>query len=132
MGLFSKKKEAEVKKELPPLKFPELPPEKPEKKEISPTEERIIKEAVAPAKAAPEMPMAPTEEEKPLFVKIDRYKEVMSTLNELRTKLKNATDILTELDKIKEDEERELASWHNDLESIKEKLMAIDRALFEV
>lgn len=131
MGIFSKKKSAEVKKELPPLKFPELPPEKPEKKEISPTEERIIKEAVAPARAEPEMPM-PMEEEKPLFVKIDRYKEVMSTLNELKAKLKNATDILAELDKIKEDEEKELASWHDDLESIKEKLMAIDRALFEV
>jgi len=146
MGLFGKKKEPEAKTELPPLKFPELPPERketqqseqPETQDINATEERIIKEAVAPEQPAePESEPMPepryvAEEEKPLFVKIEKYREVMATLNELKGKLKNATDILAELDKIKEDEEKELSSWHEDLESIKEKLMSIDKALFEL
>ncbi len=142
MGLFSKKKEPEVKPELPPLKFPELPseqkeqvaqPAQPQAEEISPKEEQIIKEAIAPAKpAVEEKPIPKMEEEKPLFVKIEKYKEVMTTLSELKSKLKNASDILNELDKIKEDEEKELASWHSDLEAIKERLMKIDQTLFEI
>lgn len=136
MGLFKKSKEPEVKTELPPLRFPELPPERVEQQEISPSEEKIIKEAVTPAwPVAQERPLVlpeQHEEESPIFVKIEKYREVTTTLNELKNKLRNATDILAELNKIKEDEEKELTSWHEDLESIKEKLMSIDKALFEL
>lgn len=68
--------------------------------------------------------------DKPLFVKIDDYKDAMTTLKELKTKLKESTDILTELSKIKEREEEELEGWHNQLEEIKTKLEAVDKTLF--
>lgn len=140
MGLFSsKKKEKAAKSELPPLKFPDLPQEEfPEFKqqEISPAEATAIKEAVKPAPQAParmEMmtEMEHTGEEKPLFVKVEKYKEVLETINELKERLKDAGDILTELNRIKDEEEHELQSWQEDLESIKAKLMTIDQTLFE-
>ena len=56
----------------------------------------------------------------------------MVTLNELKNKLKDAGDLLVELNKIKEQEERELSAWQDDLNSIKEKLISIDRTMFEL
>lgn len=134
MGLFSKKKkEAEVKTELPPLKFPELPPEE---NEPTATETEAIKQAVAPVSMPPMPESAPRymedKEEKPLFVKVEKYREVMVTLNELKNKLKDAGDLLVELNRIKEQEERELTAWQDDLNAIKEKLINIDRTLFEL
>ena len=67
-----------------------------------------------------------------MFVKIEKYKEVVSTLDEIKNKLKDANDILVELNKIKEQEDHEISSWHSDLEAIKSKLLAIDKALFEL
>ncbi|MBU2638479.1 MAG: hypothetical protein KJ955_05885 [Nanoarchaeota archaeon] len=135
MGLFSKKKkEVEVKTELPPLKFPELPPEENEPTAI---ETEAIKQAVAPMSMPPPVTeaapnYADDKEEKPLFVKVEKYREVMVTLNELKNKLKDAGDLLVELNKIKEQEERELSAWQDDLNAIKEKLVNIDRTLFEL
>ena len=134
MGLFSKKKEVEVKTELPPLKFPELPPEE---HEPTTTETEALKQAVSPVSLPPvSMPREAfrfeQSEEKPLFVKVEKYREVMVTLNELKNKLKDAGDLLVELNKIKEQEERELSAWQDDLNAIKEKLINIDRTLFEL
>ncbi|MDI6736892.1 MAG: hypothetical protein QME12_00045 [Nanoarchaeota archaeon] len=134
MGLFSKKKEPEVKTELPPLKFPELPPEE---HEPTSAETEALKQAVSPVSMPPvsmprEASRSEQSEEKPLFVKVEKYREVMVTLNELKNKLKDAGDLLVELNKIKEQEERELSAWQDDLNAIKEKLINIDRTLFEL
>ncbi len=143
MSLFGKKKEAEVKDELPPLKFPELPSEKKANTEITEEEQKTIKKAVAPAKPQPEPAQQlppksePVEtpavgEEKPLFVKIEKYREVISTIKQIKEKLQDADDILAELNKIKKQEDSEIESWHGDIETIKSKLMAIDKAMFEL
>jgi len=71
-------------------------------------------------------------EEKPLFVKIDKYKDVMRTIKELKIKLDEANAILSEIAKIKEEEEKELQKWTAELGKIKDKLISIDKSLFEV
>lgn len=143
MGLFSsKKKNQQLKTELPPLKFPDLPAEEmlsyPPMQGMSSEEADTIRNAVGQKlpplqqQFIPQEPMPMHEDaERPLFVRIEKYRDVMETLNELKERLKDAGDVLKELQRIKEDEETELASWQNDLESIKEKLMTIDRSLFE-
>lgn len=139
MGLFgSKNKEKVEKNELPPLKFPDLPQKSqqqgfPEFPKNVPSEQKEIQSAVKPA---PQQRIeinnvGQPNEEKPLFVKVEKYREVMATLNELKERLKNAGDILTELNKIKNEEEKELEGWHSDLENLKEKLVNIDQLLFE-
>lgn len=133
MGLFSsnKKKERNEKSDLPPLKFPDLPSDQEDKQFASETKE--IKQAVAPPQPTkqPSFQEANFEEEKPLFIRVEKYKKVLETLDELKTKLKDANEVLKELNQIKEDEEKELAIWSKDLELIKEKLMNIDQNLFE-
>jgi hypothetical protein len=142
MGLFSsKKKEQSVRPELPPLKFPDLPQEGFSEKKptlITPEEATAIKRAVSSVPRAPsreeiykEAPSIMGQPEKPLFVKVEKYKEVMNTINHLKEKLKDTTAILNELNRIKDEEEHEINSWQKDLDEIKEKLMTIDQALFE-
>jgi hypothetical protein len=81
---------------------------------------------------APTMAQGVKPGERPLFVKIERYKDVMDTLEELKKKIKDASDVLNDLSKIKEQEDTELKTWKNDLESLKTKLVTIDKALFEL
>ncbi|RME54552.1 hypothetical protein D6777_03385 [Candidatus Woesearchaeota archaeon] len=138
MGLFgSNKKEQPAKAELPPLKFPDLPQDQTsEQKQAKITQEEAntIKQAVSMPPVQNVQEDANSEEimeEKPLFVKVENYREVMSTLEELKEKLKETSTLLNELNRIKDEEEHEIDSWQNELESIKEKLMLIDKTLFE-
>jgi len=66
-----------------------------------------------------------------LFVKIDKYREVIDNLNKLKSRLNEAGNILNKLNRLKEEEDRELAAWHNDLARIKTQLIDIDKKLFE-
>lgn len=66
-----------------------------------------------------------------LFVKIDRYNELLDLIANIRKKLSNADGILRELEDVRAEEEKELKSWQSDLSSIKEGLVAIDEKLFE-
>lgn len=157
MKLFSKKKEEE-KKELPPLRFPEFPkePKVPRYEPgITPTEASSIKQAVSPPRLEipirkpmarrPIMPMerrpvyeAPVEEPeeiqkrgRTLFVKIERYKEAVAKMEHIKDKIVEAEKILSKLDEMKRKEDEELARWHQDLETIKTKILSVDRSLFE-
>lgn len=154
MKLFSKKKE-EPKPELPPLKFPEFPKEKPSipafEHTMPPSETAMIKRAVTPQpgveipirKPLPQKTVAP--EPKPryeepqevqrkgqtLFVKIERYREATAKIEEIKSKIAEAEKILQNLDDMKRQEDEELKVWHQDIETIKSKILAIDREMFE-
>ena len=136
MGLFSKKKDD--KNDLPPLKFPELPKSVPSfepSKSMQATEAKEIKAAVSvpsplPISSHSQLPSTPSME-KPLFVKIEKYKDVVMTLNKLKDKLHDADEVLSRLNTLKDKEGRELSAWHSDLERIRNQLLDIDRTLFE-
>lgn len=120
MGLFSKKKK--VVRKLPPL------PE-----EIS--EEDVLYEP----QFKPERFRLPIEkprsilvEQKPIYIKIEKYKAAMKTLAEIKARLTEAEKILNNLTKIKNEEDQEFETWRNDLEQIKQKLLSVDQKLFEI
>lgn len=174
MKLFSKKKE-EPKSELPPLRFPEFPKEKPSipkfEHTIPPSETAMIKKAVTPpqpsidipirkpvAQKAPEPEPRPRYEERPqyeekpryeepqesheklyeevqrkgqtLFVKIERYREASAKIEDIKDKIAEAEKVLKNLTDAKREEDEELKMWHHDMETIKGKILAIDRELF--
>lgn len=135
MGLFSKKKEQMTQQpELPPLRFPDLPSEEVPmygQPQISNSEAQAIKQAMAPMPTPERNYGGPMHEDKPLFVRVEKYKDVMETLNGLKGKLNEAGDILRELSRIKAEEEHELNAWQQDLESAKERLLAIEKNLSE-
>lgn len=121
MGLFSKKKKEEKPKEFP----------------IYETHAPDLKEPFSIPLRKPEPPLAPLTtkargEEKPIFVKIDKYKAAISTIEDIKAKLENIEKILRNLNKIKSEEEDELENWQRDVSIIKEKLLSVDKNLFGV
>lgn len=71
-------------------------------------------------------------EEKPLFVQIEKYKDVLHTLDAIRLKLKDAEELLRTFEHIKLEEDEKLEAWKRDLQNVKDKLLSIDKDLFEV
>jgi protein subunit release factor A len=130
MGLFGKKKN-EVKDKIKPPTFPGLSePSFPSYEPSFPNSTDNIKEAIS-------KPMFPEsksnlEEEKAIFVQIDKYKQAIDTLEMIKEKLKTSQSILNELNELKKQEDAEFAEWQSNIEEIKEKLSVVDGNLFEV
>ena len=66
----------------------------------------------------------------PVFVKIDEYKEVLDILDVIKGKIETAQNTLNEIKQLKDEEDRELASWSTNLDDITTKIGEIDRKIF--
>ena len=110
---------------------PEIPiRQKPVMNQMPPREMQMPKPEPRPMEFRPER--VTLREEKPLFIKIDKYKEALRLIDNVKARLSEAEHILDELHRIKQDEDRQLQSWRNDIEKLKEKLLDADKTLFEV
>lgn len=69
--------------------------------------------------------------DKPVFIKLDNYRDVLSSLENIRKKIRDAESMLENLHKLKGEEERALENWKTQIESLKNKLLDIDKKLFE-
>ena len=71
------------------------------------------------------------ETEKSVFVKMERYKEVLDMVEKIKERLNEVDGILAELNRIRREEDKELDAWYQDLERIKGQLLDLDKRLFE-
>lgn len=81
-----------------------------------------------------QQPMAfdmPRASGKPLFVQIDEYNKIIETVNNLKLSIQEAERTLASLKQLKERENEELSRWDDHLNRVKEKLLSIDKRLFE-
>jgi len=69
--------------------------------------------------------------EKPIFVKIDQYKKMISTIEGIQDKLDDAAKLVSEIKSIKLEEDHLLDAWHSNIERIKNDLVRIDKRVFE-
>ena len=152
MGLFFKKKKLPGFPKLPEkpsfpeyrpqvprpeqfrIKIPELRPEELEKQKRLDIPVRRPEmprpRPVPPRELAPILPSSTGPQ--PLFVKIDRYKAAIKALNEIKERIAEAETTLVKLNAIKLRESDEIARWESEISNIKEKLLTIDKQLFEV
>lgn len=129
MGLFSRKKKPETK-------IPDFPSYESQIRSFeTPTSFDKIPE---PEFDEPEFDMPirrkgfqPVGEEKPLFVKVEKYKTAVKHIDEIKSKLAEAEKVLRNLNNIKSEEEQEIKAWQEDIDEIKAKLMEVDKSLFE-
>jgi hypothetical protein len=70
--------------------------------------------------------------EKPVFVQIDDYRDAMNNIEILKQKVREVEFILDKLNEIKSQEQLEISNCETSLNKIKEKLVEIDKKLFEV
>ena len=150
MGLFSKKKRPEDSLKLPELPRLEFPSYEPQ---VRPITERPdiheLKEIVRETRQIPEIPvrkMIPQQglerpvftrnmdmrAERPLFVKLEKYKQAVNDIEHVKNRLREAEHLLDEVDRIRMEENRELEEWRAEINRLKEKLLDIDKRLFEV
>lgn len=68
---------------------------------------------------------------KPIFIKINRYREAIDNLDNIKELCRNADNLLGEINRLREEENRELEKWRSDIIKIKDKLLLVDKKLFE-
>ena len=67
---------------------------------------------------------------KPVFVKIDKFKDALSNFEMVKKKLQESSAILDKIKDTRAKEEEELNLWSHELNSLKEKIAMIDRKIF--
>ena len=117
-----------------PFTPPQLPPQQPTQQPI----EHPAQTTPQPRKPLTITPTGqpPTEqsssEDKPIFVKIGQYRQAMSTIQMLKQKLHDTEALITQLENLRTQEQQEINTAKTNLKSVKDKLMQIDKQLFEV
>jgi len=58
-------------------------------------------------------------EQPPIFVKIEKYKELVSLMNAVDQKVKDANSLLQQVQQLKAEEDAQLAAWTATLDDVK-------------
>lgn len=69
-------------------------------------------------------------EDKPLFVQINEYEKIKALLRVLDEKYNHAKELLAEIQKLHQEEEKEIEVWKTTFQEMDEKLMLVKK-LFE-
>ncbi|HLD02583.1 MAG TPA: hypothetical protein VJC07_02705 [Candidatus Nanoarchaeia archaeon] len=117
---------------LPPMdmSFPKFPEEDQANPFDNPPQFEAKREDSFESSPKP-MPLMIRETDKPLFIKIEDYRDSISSLELLRSKIKETEDYLEKLNDIRLAEEEELKKCKRNLDMIKQKLAIVDKKLFE-
>lgn len=71
------------------------------------------------------------EEFAPVFVKITDYKDILDITDIIKKKIRDAKATLKRIKDVKEEEDRELMEWGQNIDEITEKVEFISKSLFE-
>ena len=70
-------------------------------------------------------------DDKAMFIKVENYEDILKTLNTVKSKLNEVTELFEKLNSLKQEEDAELNIWKDMLNDIGEKVSQIDNVLFE-
>ena len=70
-------------------------------------------------------------ESNPVFVKVDKYKEILSVVDVIDKKIKTVRQLIDDVQELKNREEEEILEWEKNLEEITYKMEAIQDQLFQ-
>ena len=116
-----------MKKEMP--MFPELPQERGEAAALieEASEQEEIVEDTAPSIER----MADIDISKPIFVGVNEFKTTLKEMNQLRARLKDASASIETISDIQNEKDKNLDDYRIALENIQEKLIYVDKSLFQ-
>ncbi|MAG78956.1 hypothetical protein CMI40_01120 [Candidatus Pacearchaeota archaeon] len=66
----------------------------------------------------------------PVFIRLDKFEESLQIFDETKSKILEIEKILRDIKEIKDDEERELSSWENEIQLIKKQIEKVDKEIF--
>ncbi|MFH1592809.1 MAG: hypothetical protein ABIB47_05575 [Candidatus Woesearchaeota archaeon] len=67
----------------------------------------------------------------PIFVKLADYKKSLANLRDVRDLLREADRLMSNIQSLKAEEDKQLSNWHQEINELKSKLLKIDKDLFE-
>ncbi len=70
------------------------------------------------------------ETDEPVFIRIDKFEESIKIFQKVKEKAVEIEKMLSDIKKIKEEEDKELNFWENEARAIKEQIEKIDSKLF--
>ncbi len=79
------------------------------------------------------MPMIPfkkTIKEEPIFIRLDKFEETVKTFEKAKHQINEIEEMLSDIRKLKEKEEAELASWEQEIQLLKRQVEKIDKEIF--
>ena len=65
----------------------------------------------------------------PVFVKIEKYKEVEETIRHIKSSIQEAKEMVHRISEMKSEEEQELHMWNEDLKQMEEKISTVEHAM---
>ena len=68
-------------------------------------------------------------ESNPVFVKIDKYKEILNVVEVINKKVLNVKKLLSELEGLRGREEEELMNWEKNMDEITHKIESLKEEL---
>ncbi|MBT4651574.1 hypothetical protein HOC13_03565 [Candidatus Woesearchaeota archaeon] len=67
----------------------------------------------------------------PVFVKVDEYKDILSTMETIKAKMQDARNTIRKLGELKNEEDSQIQTWQSALVEIEKKIQFIDQSLHE-
>lgn len=68
--------------------------------------------------------------ETPIFVKVDKYEDVLDTMNTIKSKVNEIKSTLAKVNELKNSEDAELEAWQTSVDDIEKKVLYADGVLF--
>ena len=69
--------------------------------------------------------------EKPMFIKVSEYEDIKDMVNLIRGKIDESKKVLAAIDQLKKQEDAELVAWRGEIDTVEEKMGAINKILLE-
>ncbi|MEK6847272.1 MAG: hypothetical protein AABY16_03840 [Nanoarchaeota archaeon] len=79
----------------------------------------------------PSMQMSPSDSKRPLFVKLDKFREARDSLAKISEKLDQMDELLKMIKEVKAKEDEEINYWEHDMENIKARISLVNKEIFE-
>ena len=67
----------------------------------------------------------------PIYVKVDKYKELLEVLKTINAKLQTVDKTIEKINTLKTQEDAQIQSWNDNLSDIKSRLEKINGAFYE-
>ena len=69
---------------------------------------------------------------RPIFIKVDKFKEILESIEVVDRKIKEVEKIIDKLKEVRLKEDQQMASWEQEIEELKKRLEAVGETLSEI
>ncbi len=67
----------------------------------------------------------------PIYVKVDKYKELLEVLKTINNKLSTVDKTITKINELKAQEDMQIQAWNDNLTDIKSRVEKINQSFYE-